>query len=482
MAVVQELIARLRFQVDQPGIQKVDNRLSGLATKAAGLAAAYMAVGKAVGIVVESVKAAASLESMNAEFEVMLGNAEAAKYLVQQINQFAAETPFETAGLVNNVRLMVAFGQSAEQALAATKMLGDVAGSDQERLNRLALAYAQVMAVGKLQGQDLLQFVNAGFNPLQELSQKTGKSMGTLRKEMEKGLISADMVREAFASATGPGGRFFGNMEKQSKTLVGLWSTLRDNFRMMMAELGGELVPFIKDVITALIGMTDQIAGAYRQLSDFFGVMFRDGPTAGDVASGIAAAFMTIADAIMTVATAFEFVMLAADVFQMGVAQFVGGVMDLIMLIPKAIADAVRTLIMVADPLMALLPNSADNRRRGAASMRKLDQFTGEGVGGYGEYGLRATQNGAEAIGGRWSKILEMGGMIGGSKGAAPGAKVSMTDDILKALQGGQKIVNNNVTTNVTVHAEGSMKDILTEQANSIFGTSLSTMLRAATV
>lgn len=480
MAVVQELIARLRFQVDQPGIRKVDNQLSGLATKAAGLAAAYMAVGKAVGIVTESVKAAANLESMNAEFEVMLGNAEAAKYLVQQINQFAAETPFETAGLVNNVRLMVAFGQSAEQALAATKMLGDVAGSDQERLNRLALAYAQVMAAGKLQGQDLLQFVNAGFNPLQELSQKTGKSMADLRKEMEKGLISADMVREAFASATGPGGRFFGNMEKQSKTLVGLWSTLRDNFRMMMAELGGELVPFIKDVITALIGMTGAIADAYRQLSDFFGIMFADGPAAGDVAAYIAAGFMTIADAIMLVGS-----------LATGLWSVLQGIFGGLMLIPTMIVGVMSTPLVLLLKMTSFVEEKIANMLRAIGLSKAAAIFTENAI---------SANNGAETVmtptrflgamagdsftaaGKSWDKASAMAGMIGGSRGAAPGAKVSMTDDILKALQGNQKIVNNSVTVNNTIHAEGSMKDILQEQANSVFGLTFQQRLIAAAV
>lgn len=226
--VVQELIAKLGFDVDQGGMRKVDSGLSSLIKQVGLLAAAW----KAVGLVIDSVKGAANLESMNAEFEVMLGNADAARYLVQQIQGMAAATPFETAGLIANVRMMMAFGQTANQAMSALKFLGDVAGGSQEKLDRLTLAYSQVMAAGKLQGQDLLQFVNAGFNPLQVLSEKTGKSMAQLRKDMEKGAISADMVRQAFETVTGPGGRFFGNMEKQSQTLNGLWSTMIDNIKI----------------------------------------------------------------------------------------------------------------------------------------------------------------------------------------------------------------------------------------------------------
>ena len=50
--------------------------------------------------------------------------------------------------------------------------------------------------------------INAGFNPLQEMAKKTGKSVGELKEEMEKDAISADMVADAFASATAEGGQF----------------------------------------------------------------------------------------------------------------------------------------------------------------------------------------------------------------------------------------------------------------------------------
>lgn len=325
-------------------------------------------------------------------------------------------------------------------------------------------------------GQDLLQFVNAGFNPLQELSQKTGKSVGTLRKEMEKGLISAQMVKEAFASATGPGGRFFGNMEKQSTTLTGLWSTLRDNFHMMMAELGGQLVPFIKDVVTALIGMTDSIAGAYRQLGDFFSVMFSNGPTAQDIAVGIAAAFGTIADVVMLVGTALQGVWTIAEGLGTFMGMVVGLVVDLVAGIPKMLAYALKG----ASYLVELYAKATGNKSLQIAAIgerARAEGFIGEGL--FANTYAQA-QLGIDRTIASGKKTGALFGMIGGSKEADAGSKVSMNSEILKALQG--KVVNNNITTNVTVHAEGSMKDILTEQANSIFGNVIGVQLRAASV
>lgn len=480
MAVVQELIAKLGFRVDQAGLQKADNGLKSMATSAAKMFAAYQLAAKSFGLVTSSVKAAANLEAMNAEFEVMLGNAEAARYLVQQIQQFAAVTPFETEGLVGNVRLMMAFGQSANEAMAAIKTLGDVAGSDQERLNRLSLAYAQVMAAGKLQGQDLLQFVNAGFNPLAEISRKTGKSMAQLRKEMEKGNISAAMVTEAFQQATGPGGRFFGNMEKQSRTLNGLWSTLRDNFRMMMADLGDRMVPFIKAVIEAFIPLMDSVAGAYRQLGDFFALMFSGGPTAWQIAAGIAAAFGTIADAVMLIGSVGMGVWSVLQRIFSGMLAF----MDVYLIAATApFAIMLKIVSFVEEKIGTIL--RAIGMVKAAAGFTEQSISANAGAEGFMYPGRIIGYMAADSFsagGASWDKAKGLFGMIGGELGAPDGSTVSMNDKILKALQGNSKVVNNNVTTNNTIHAEGSMKDILTEQANSVFGTVLGLQLRAATV
>jgi tape measure domain-containing protein len=478
--IVQELIAKLGFQVDKAGLDKADKGLASLAKNAALMYGAYQLASKAFGLVVESVKGAARLESMNAEFEVMLGNAEAAKYLVQQIQQFAAVTPYHTEELTQNVRLMMAFGQSASQSLAAVKMLGDVAGSDSERLGRLSLAYAQVMAAGKLQGQDLLQFVNAGFNPLQEISQKTGKSLSTLRAEMEKGLISSAMVSEAFASATSKGGRFFGNMEKQSKTLNGLWSTLTDNFQIMMAELGGKLVPFIKDVITALIDMTDGIGAAYRQLGDFFALMFSDGPTAGDIAAGIAASFATIADAIM----------LAGSLLT-GLWSVLQGIFGSVMVLATAVAFAVTAPFVVLLKVVSFLEEKLGTLLRAVGLVKAGNYLTKNSLTANAaseSFMAPARFTGAMAgdsfagAGKSWDKAGSLAAMIGGSKGAPTGSKVALTDGILKALEGKGKVVNSTVNVNNTIHAEGTMLDVLQQQANSVFGLTFQQRLIASAV
>ena len=148
--VVQELIAKLGFDVDQGGLNSVDNALGNFAKKltiaAAGIYAVKKAVEATVWGITESINAAAQKEDVTTQFKVMLGDLEAAKYLYQEINQYAAVSPFETAGLADNVRMMMSFGMSAKNAFADVKVLGDVALGSQTKLNSLAFAYSQTKA------------------------------------------------------------------------------------------------------------------------------------------------------------------------------------------------------------------------------------------------------------------------------------------------------------------------------------------------
>lgn len=190
-----------------------------------------------------AISLAADLEQTTVGFEVMLGSAAKANEMVKNLRQFAKVTPFETTDLVKSTEILLGFGVAGEQIMPTIKMLGDVARGNAEKLRLVSLAYAQIQAAGRLMGQDLLQLVNAGFNPLQEISKKTGKSMAVLKKEMEDGKISAGMVTAAFRSATSEGGRFFNMMNRQSRTFSGILSTVKDEWSAMLLSLGQKLLP-----------------------------------------------------------------------------------------------------------------------------------------------------------------------------------------------------------------------------------------------
>ncbi|MDD3079091.1 MAG: tape measure protein [Paludibacter sp.] len=218
------------------------------------------------------VKLGADLEQSKISFDVLLGSAEKAKVMLDGINKFANATPYENKGLIDNAKMMLSFGTSAEKILPNLKMIGDIAMGDVNKMSSLTLAYSQMSSAGKLQGQDLLQMINAGFNPLNELVKITGKSMGTLRKEMEGGKISAQMVEAAFQHATGQGGMFFGMMDKMSQTASGKFSTLVGTLRQTGAEIGLKLLPYANSLMNFLMPMVDWIGRNSDMLLQLTGV------------------------------------------------------------------------------------------------------------------------------------------------------------------------------------------------------------------
>jgi tape measure domain-containing protein len=177
-------------------------------------------------------------EQTRIQFEVMLGSASKADTMIKQIREFAAATPFETQDLEQATSTMLGFGIAAEDIMPNIKMLGDVSGGNADKFSRITYAFSQISATGRLMGQDLLQLINAGFNPLQSISEKTGIKLSVLKKKMEDGAISAEMVKGAFQMETSEGGRFFGMMEKQSQTLAGRMGTLVDNIKMVGLSMG----------------------------------------------------------------------------------------------------------------------------------------------------------------------------------------------------------------------------------------------------
>lgn len=180
------------------------------------------------------------IQQSQAAFTTLLGNGSKASEMLGKLSKMAADTPFELTDLTSASQTLLGFGIDSKNVMGDLNMLGDISMGNKERFNGLSLAFAQIQSAGKLTGQDLLQLISNGFNPLQTMSKQTGLSMAELKDKMSKGAISADMVTNAFKAATEKGGIFYGSMDKQSKTFEGQMSTLSDNVR---STLGGVMKP-----------------------------------------------------------------------------------------------------------------------------------------------------------------------------------------------------------------------------------------------
>lgn len=222
------------------------------------------------------------------------GNADAAKEMLSYLTEMGKTTPYKTNDLLEATKTMLSFGISADEAKKNIQMLGDIAMGDSQKLSSLTLAFSQMSSTGKLTGQDLLQMINAGFNPLQQISKETGKSIGELKQEMADGAITSDMVAEAFKHATEEGGLFYQGAEKGGQTIEGKLSTAIESIQIALGKLTETLLPVITKIIDKIVEWADKFAnldsGTQKIITTIALVIAAIGPlitTLGFVVKGI---------------------------------------------------------------------------------------------------------------------------------------------------------------------------------------------------
>ena len=317
------------------GIEKLGSiAKTGLKVTATAIGAVSGAFGAAV---LSGVKYNSQMEQYITSFGTMLGSAEEATKLVNNLKEMGAKTPFETSDLAKASQTLLAFGTSAEDLLPTLQMLGDVSQGNKERFDSLTLAFAQVGSAGKLSGQDLLQFVNAGFNPLNEISKMTGESMAELKERMSAGGVSAEEVAEAFKHATSEGGQFYQAMEAQSQTFNGQMSTLKDNAMSFIGELTQGVTNTLKDsVLPTVNGWLEELQSAFTS-NGVEGVVTAFGSILADACTKLAQA----APGVVDLAVGF-------------IQSFIKGIGDNA---PQLIQAAKQIVGALADGLIKLLPS-----------------------------------------------------------------------------------------------------------------------------
>ena len=226
-----------------------------------------------VAIGAASIKSASDMEQFKLSFEVLLGSTEKSTALLSQLREFASATPFELKDLAQGAKTLLSFGVELENIMPITKQIGDIALGNSEKFNSLSLVFGQISSTGKLMGQDLLQLINAGFNPLQEISRKTGESMEELKERMSDGKITFAEVSKAFESATSAGGRFYGGMEKLGQSFEGMVSTLKDDAAALGQSFGELILPALKNTVAGLSDTLQQFNKLSPETKEFIGTI-----------------------------------------------------------------------------------------------------------------------------------------------------------------------------------------------------------------
>lgn len=299
-----------------------------------------------------------SMEYYTTSFTVMTGSADKAGETVKKLADIGATTPFDMPQLADATSLLMNFGFSADDAVDSMMMLGDISQGNADKLDTIARAYGKMNSAQKVTLENINMMIDAGFNPLQEISEKTGESMQSLYDRISKGKMSVDEITESMKRSTSEGGKYFQSMDAQSQTLDGRLSTLSDTINSKLGEAlqpilqkaADEWIPNITNAIDnmdidSVVSVIDEIVSG---VGDLFGFIIGNGDTIISLVAGIGTAMLT-----WNVANMINGVVTAVKAFQMAnegatVAQaLLNGVMNAnpIMLIATLLAGLIATII-----------------------------------------------------------------------------------------------------------------------------------------
>lgn len=241
-----------RFKRISSTAQQEGDKMQAVFAKLQRSVGAYFSLRGVQAFATQIVRVRGEIQALEVSFRTLLGSQEASAELMHQMKDFAASTPLQLGDLAKAAQTMLGFNVAAEEIMPMLKAIGDISMGDAQKFQSLSLAFSQMRSVGKLMGQDLLQMINAGFNPLVVIAEQTGRSIGQLKEEMAQGAISAEAVTQAFLDATREGGKFHGMLENQGSTVRGAIAQLQGALTDMFNGIGEQSEGIIKGSVKSL--------------------------------------------------------------------------------------------------------------------------------------------------------------------------------------------------------------------------------------
>ena len=260
------LILNSSVQSAMTGLRSVEAQMRGLTSIPLGtmakwgsaivMAGAAAAAGLATR---EVIKLGAAQEQTRLKFQTMLGSVEKGNAILAKLQTFANVTPFNTEEVVKAGQTLLAFGVPAGNVEGLLRKIGDVSSGTGKDLGEMSAMFGKVFAKGKIETEALNQMVEAGVPIIKVLGQMYGKTGAEVYKMAEDGKLGSKDLITAFDTMTASGGIFGGMMDKQSKTISGMWSTVTGSLETTAATLGEQLMPLLGKGLEYVQGWVDEL-------------------------------------------------------------------------------------------------------------------------------------------------------------------------------------------------------------------------------
>lgn len=232
-----------------------------------------------------AISTASAAETSEMAFTTMLGSAEAARDMLDELASFAAHTPFELSGLTTATQQLLAYGFTAEDVIPMLTAVGDATaalGTGQAGIESVTRALGQMQTRGKVSAEEMLQLTEAGIPAWEYLARAIGTDTAGAMEAVSDGAVSASEGIQAIVS--GMENDFGGMMEKQSTTVAGLMSNLADaieqplmalrdsdayeRFADTLSDLVDAAGPFVESLLPHMEKGIDAVSGVLGMATD----------------------------------------------------------------------------------------------------------------------------------------------------------------------------------------------------------------------
>lgn len=256
---VQDGVSQTARVVEQQGqsIENVFNRIKSVASVAfAGFTA------KEIISTLGTVRG--EFQQFEIAFETMLGSGQKTKGMISDLANLAATTPFDMKGVVNGAKQLLAYGFAANEITETMRRLGDVSAGLGLNLQDLTWLYGTTMVQGRLFTRDLMQFTGRGIPLTEELAKQFGVTKDKVSELVTAGKVGFPEVKKAIESLTNEGGKFGGLMEKQSHSITGQVSNIKDTIEMAINDLGTQTEGLMNDALD----ITSKVIDHWKEIGE----------------------------------------------------------------------------------------------------------------------------------------------------------------------------------------------------------------------
>lgn len=200
-------------------------------------------------------------------FEGILQSGTAAQAMLDDLQEFAKDTPFTFQGISESARSLLAVGYAAEDVIPMMTTLGNATaglGLGEDAISGVIRALGQMKGKGKASAEELQQISEQmpGFSAIGAIAESMGISTADAFDLMGQGAIPADVAIEAILDGMERMPGAAGAMQRQSESLAGRLSTLKDTIEILLIDAMKPFIGAISDGVGVFTTFLDNLFNA----------------------------------------------------------------------------------------------------------------------------------------------------------------------------------------------------------------------------